>query len=267
MYPYVFQTPTFSLRWENVLIVIGVVLAIWMAERRAAYKGRAYQDMLLDLYLWLIPAGVVGGRLWDVAFTWDTYRDRPWDVLAFWNGGMSIQGCILGGLVAALLFAWRRQIRVWELLDILTPPVLMAQALGRLGCVLSGDAFGRPVSEVKWWPAWLSLVYAKESPAYLVFGSTPLIPAEALEGLLDFVILALLLWYKPRREVPGRTVLVYTLLYSVARFGLEFLRADSLMLAGVKVAQLLSAAVILVSAALLAVRYRKTNAMTNEAAG
>lgn len=266
MHPYVFQTSFYSLRWENVAIMVGIVAGIWLAFRRSASKGRAYQDMILDLSLYLVLAGIAGARIWEMFFTWNEYAGTPWERFAIWKGGMSIQGSILGGLVAAVIFAWRRRIRVWDLLDILAPPVVLGQAIGRIGCLLSGDAFGRPIAEVPWLPAWLGVTYAPETPAWYTFGHTPLVPAEAFEMIFDLAILAFLLLYKPRREVTGRVVLTYATLYSCARFALEFLRADSLLIGGLKVAQLLSLAVISLSVLLLARQYQ-TSGQTNKAAG
>lgn len=267
MHPFVFKTDIYALRWENVLIMVGIVAGLWLTHRQARPKGQTYQDMLLDLALWLVPAGIVGGRVWEVIWTWRDYAAKPWEALALWNGGMSIQGCVLGGLVAALVFARRRQIRIWELLDVLAPGVLLGQAIGRIGCLTSGDAFGRPVADVPWWPQWLGVVYHPESPAAWFYGAEPLVPAEALEGLADFLVLGFLLWYVPRREVPGRISMTYTILYSLTRFSLEFLRADSLLIGGLKVAQLLSVACILVGGALLAQQYRRHSADTPKATG
>lgn len=256
MHPYVFQTNLFSLRWENVMIAVAILAGVWLAQRRAAHKGPAYQNMLLDLAIWLILSGVAGARLWEMLFTWPEYAARPWEMLAVWEGGLSIQGAILGGLLATLIFARRRRLRVWELLDILAPPVILGQAIGRIGCFLSGDAFGRPISEVPWLPGWIGVVYAPQSPAYYLFGATPLIPAELMEMFLGFAILAFLLLYRPLREVAGRTVLTYAVLYSMARFNLEFVRADSLTVGGIKTAQALSLIVILICLPWLHVRSR-----------
>jgi phosphatidylglycerol---prolipoprotein diacylglyceryl transferase len=267
MHPFVFKTEAYALRWENVMIMFGIIAAVWLAHRRSAHKGKAYQEMILDLSIWLIPAGIIGARVWELLFTWRDYAANPLQMLAIWNGGMSIQGSVLGGLVVAVIFAWKRQVRVWELLDILALPVLLGQALGRIGCLTSGDAFGRPVSEVPWWPHWLGVVYHPESPAGIIYGKMPLIPAEALEGLVDFLILAVLLWYKPRREVPGRVSLAYVIAYSVLRFTLEFLRADSLMVGGLKAAQLLSAAAVAVAGALLIHQYRSQSTTMTKATG
>ncbi|HEY3364543.1 MAG TPA: prolipoprotein diacylglyceryl transferase [Symbiobacteriaceae bacterium] len=267
MHPYVFQTNFYSLRWENVAVITGIAAGLWLAYRRAAPKGRAYQDMLLDLALWLVLAGVAGARVWDVAFTWETYAANPWEALALWHGGMSIQGSVLGGLLAALLFARRRQLRVWELLDILAPGVILGQAIGRIGCLLNGDAFSRPIAEFPWLPTGLGVVYAPSTPAWHAFGATPLVPAEGFEMVADFLILAVLLLWRPRREATGRLVLTYGLLYSAARFGLEFFRADSLRLGGLKVAQLLSLSTIALCTVFLVIRYRGASSEQTNAAG
>jgi phosphatidylglycerol:prolipoprotein diacylglycerol transferase len=239
------------------MIILGIVAGLGLAYRLAAPKGQAYQEMLIDLGLWLVVAGIVGARAWEIIFTWSDYSATPWDRLAIWKGGMSIQGAMLGGLIAALIFAWRRNVRAWDLLDILAPGMLLGQAFGRIGCTLSGDSFSRPVSEVPWWPQWFGFVYAPESPAYQVMGAVKLVPAEFIEMLVDFLLVAVLLLYKPKRSVPGRVVLMYGILYSMARFGLESLRADSLMVANFKVAQVLSLAVVLVASLLLVSRYRQ----------
>lgn len=259
MNPYIFRTDSFSLTWKNVLIMIAILAATWLSQRRSAHKGEAYQNMLLDLAIFLVPAGIIGARAWEMIFTWEEYVETPWDRFAIWKGGLSIQGAVLAGLLVAILFAWWRRVRVWELLDIIAPAVVLGQGIGRIGSLINGDAFGRAVAEVPWFPEWLGWVYHPLTPAGELFGATPLIPAEGMEMVADFLILAFLLGYKPKREVPGRTVLTYAIAYSAARFLLEFLRADSLLLGGVKVAQMLSLVVILVAALLYIMQARKVD--------
>lgn len=267
LHPYVFRTEWYSLRWENLAIALGILAGLWLAQRIAAEKGAAYQDLLLDLAIWMVIAGVAGARLWELPFTWREYAETPWDRLAVWKGGLSIQGALLGGLAAAVLFALRRRLKTWELLDILAPAALLGQGIGRIGCLLSGDAYGRPIREVPWLPQELGVVYAPETPAWYAYGSTPLVPAEAMEGGVDFLILTFLLTYRPAREVPGRRALLYGLLYSVARLGLEFLRGDSLQAGGLKAAQLLAAATVLLCSVLLLHRVRTVDAASKKAAG
>ncbi len=258
MHPYLFRTDSFSLSFENLMIMLAILAGVWVSQRRSAHKGEAYQNMLLDLAIWLVPAGIIGARAWEMIFTWNEYVDTPWDRLAVWKGGLSIQGAILGGLLVVMLFAWRRKVRLWELLDLIAPSVILGQAIGRIGCLMSGDAFGRPVSEVSWWPQSWGLIYHPDSPAFEIFGPTRLIPAEGMEMLAGFAIFAFLLLYKPRRPFAGWTVLTYAILYSAARFLLEFLRADSLLIGGLKVAQLLSLLMIVAASAIWIQRSRRS---------
>lgn len=267
MHPYLFETEFFSLRWENIMIVLGIAAGVWLSQRRSAHKGLAYQNMLLDLSLWLVLGGIAGARIWEMLFTFEEYAADPWAMLAIWEGGLSIQGAVLGGLIVAILFARRRKVRVWEMLDIIAPSVILGQAIGRIGCFLSGDAFGRPISEVPWLPSLIGATYAPRTPAWYVFGPTPLVPAELFEMFLGFGIFAFLLLYKPRREMPGRITLTYAVLYSMVRFGLEFLRGDSLMFGPFKSAQALSLIVILVCGLWLFQRYRQQQGPTARAAG
>jgi phosphatidylglycerol:prolipoprotein diacylglycerol transferase len=254
MHPYLIQSDSFALRWENVLIILGILGGLGLAWRLAKPKGEAYRDALLDLSIWLIPAGFLGARLWEVLWTWEEYAGRPFEILAVWDGGLSIQGGLLGGGLAAFIFARRRGLRVWELLDILAPAALVGQALGRVGCFLSGDAWGRPASSLPWWPQSIAFVYSPDSPAGQIHGWTPLIPAELMEAGADLLILGLLLMAWRGRRRPGQIFLWYAALYSAARFGLEFLREDSLLVGGVKVAQLLSLTVLAIVLPTLLVR-------------
>jgi phosphatidylglycerol:prolipoprotein diacylglycerol transferase len=251
VHPYLIQTASFSLRWENVLIILGIVAAFALAWRLAKPKGEAYRDALLDLCFWVLPAGLVGARAWDVIWTWGEYKGQPLKAFAVWDGGLSIQGAVLLGGLAAFLFARRRGLRVWELLDLLAPAALVGQAIGRIGCFLSGDAWGRPVSELPWWPQGMGFVYAANSPAGMIHGWAPLIPAELMEAGADLIILGLLLIAWQGRRRPGQIVLAYAIAYSVARFALESLREDSLMVGPFKVAQVLSVVVIAVGLPLL----------------
>jgi phosphatidylglycerol:prolipoprotein diacylglycerol transferase len=256
MYPLLIETSFFDLRSESVMIMIAVGIGVWFTFLRAAPKGHAYQNMILDLAIWLVIAGIIGARLWEVLFTWESFANEPLEAFEIWNGGMSIQGSLLGGLAAVIVFAWRRKVRIWELLDLMAPPVILGQAIGRFGCLLSGDAFGRPIAEFSWLPSWLGVVYAEGSPAWHAFGWTPLVPAEGFELVLNLVVLALLMQFRSKNQVAGRTALLYGIGYSVVRFGLEFLRADSLLFGPFKAAQALSVVVVLVCSALLVVRYR-----------
>ena len=105
-------------------------------------------------------------------------------------------------------------------MDVLAPAIVLGQALGRCANLLNGDAFGAPTGSS------FGIVYPATTLAHHVYGNQPLWPAEVWEGQLDLVIFALLLMFRTTQHAKGQCFALYVMLYSAARFGLEFLRGD-----------------------------------------
>ncbi|BDG62311.1 prolipoprotein diacylglyceryl transferase [Caldinitratiruptor microaerophilus] len=257
MRPILFTIGDFPVRSYGVSIAAAALIALWIAGRIARWRGRPWAHQIEDFFLYALVAGVAGARLWEVAFSWENYRGDPAEMLALWHGGLSIQGAVLGGVLAAVWFTRTRRIDLWDFLDTVAPAAVLAQGLGRLtACVLNGDAYGRPTG------TWFGIVYPPGTPAYAAFGAQPLWPAEIFEGLWDLAIFAVLVRLLDRPLPRGTVVLLYAILYSAGRFSLEFLRGDSLMIGGFKAAQLASLATIAVAGTILAVRTRQARRLT-----
>ncbi len=245
MKPILFEIFGFPIRSYGLMIALGVVAGSWLAYRLAKRRGQ-FADEVYDFVFYAFVSALIGSRLWEVFFTWDYYGQNLLEIPAIWHGGLSIQGAIAGGLIAAIVYSRVKKLAFWEFADILAPGVILGQAIGRVGCLLNGDAYGKPTS------SFLGVVYQPGTPAYQAFGPQPLWPAEAFEGIWDLVVLGILLLLSGRRLPSGSIVLSYGILYSVGRFMLEFLRADSLMTAlGIKAAQLTSVIVVVVCCGLL----------------
>lgn len=256
MHPYLLTVGPFAVRIYGLMIATGILAATYLTYRSARQQRLPWAESTFELSWLAVLGGVAGARIWEVLFTWEYYRDMPWKVLAIWEGGISIQGAILGGMAAALLWARRHRVEPWALLDTVAPGVVLAQGIGRIGCLFNGDAYGIPIAGTSL-PAWLGVRYAPGTPAWYAHGGAPLVPAEAFEGLGDLAIAALLILWRPQRAPAGWRVLTYGILYSLLRFGLEFWRSDSLTTSGgLKAAQLLAVVTILVCAALLGWRLR-----------
>lgn len=260
MRPILFEIFGFHVRAYSVFIGIAFLAGIWLATRVARRRRPEYAPLVEEFAVFALVAALLGARIWEVAFTWEYYRDHLGEIVAIWNGGISIQGAIAGGALAAVWFSWKKKLSFWDFADTLTPGVVLGQAIGRLGsCLLNGDAYGKPTDSI------FGITYAPGSPAYEAFGPVPLWPAEVFEGVWDLAIMAIALRLLQKDGRPhGSVFLWYVVLYSAGRFALEFLRADSLQVFGLKAAQLTS--VLLGVLALATLAYRSANAARNSGA-
>jgi phosphatidylglycerol---prolipoprotein diacylglyceryl transferase len=215
-----FYIGDFPVRSYGIVVGIAILLAIGVAHYLA--KDTPYRKHVMDLAFYMIVGSIIGARFWEVFFfRWNYYSNHLTEILAIWNGGLSIQGAFAGGFIAALIYTKRYKLNFWSLADTIIPAVAFGQGIGRVACLLNGDAFGSPTN------SGFGLVYPPGTAAYETYGSQPLWPAEVWEGQWDLVIFGLLLILKNRKWPPGFLFLTYYILYSLGRFLLEFLRGDS----------------------------------------
>ena len=241
MHQYLFFIGDFPIRSYGLVLALSIFLATGTAYFLAKQDGR-WHHHVPDMGIICGFAGSVGSRLWDVFFfDWDYYRDHLLEIPFVWQGGMAIQGGIILGAIAGYIYTKRHNIDTWAFADIVAPAIIMGQAIGRSANLLNGDAFGRPTGGN------FGIVYPPTTLAYQVYGDQPLWPAEVWEGQLDIVIFVLLLMFRTTNHAKGQVFVLYTILYSLARFFLEFLRGDyGTQAFGLKSAQLTSLFVILV---------------------
>lgn len=249
MHPYLFYVGGFPIRAYGVMIALGIMAGLGTAYYRAKKAGK-YQEEVLDFALYAVLGALVGARVWEVVFTWDYYGKNLTEIIAVWHGGMSIQGSILGGVLIGIWYTRKHKINFWQFADILAPGIILGMAIGRVGCLLNGDAYGIPAAQAPGIFSSFGVVYQPGTPAYEAFQSTPLVPAESFEAILDMVIFFVLLSIR-KQPFNGFIFVLYAILYSINRFSLEFLRADSLRTVfNLKTAQLSSVIVIIISISL-----------------
>lgn len=222
-----------SIPWYSVLIVLGVLCAIFLAQREEKRLALP-QDTTLDLALVVVPCGIVGARLYYVAMSWQSFAHDPITVLYIWQGGIAIYGAVLGGLLGAWLFARRRKLRFLTLADIVVPGLLLAQAIGRWGNYFNMEAYGPAIAE--------------EMYRFFPFGVQ--IPSGGgwewhmatffYESLWDLCGFAALWGLRKKQNRPGSMLCWYLLIYGSGRFVIEQLRQDSLMLGPLRASQYLS---------------------------
>ena len=220
MHQYLFFVGDFPIRAYGLILSLSIILATGVAYFLAKQDGR-WHNHIVDIGIYSGIAGIVGARLWDAFFfDWAYYSHHLSEIFYVWQGGMAIQGGIVFGLGAGIIYAKRHKIYILALADIVAPAIILGQAIGRCANLLNGDAFGAPTGGN------FGIIYPETTLAYHTYGAQPLWPAEVWEGQIDFVIFALLLIFRAFPHAKGQAFSLYIMLYSLARFGLEFLRGD-----------------------------------------
>ena len=233
--------------WYGVIIMLGVLAAVTHAYIRSKREGVKTDD-LLDFTIFIVFFGVLGARLYYVVTTLDSGNYHNFiDVIAIWDGGLAIYGGIIAGMTALIVTALVKKLNVFRVLDMVGPGVMIAQAIGRWGNFINGEAFGYEV--------------AQNSPLYFLrmgivsdfTGSEmkyyhPTFLYESLWNVLGFVIITLL--YK-KKKFNGQNALMYLSWYGFGRMFIEGLRTDSLYVGPFRISQVVGAVCFLVAGGLL----------------
>ncbi len=233
-----------SLPWYSVLVVFGIVLAIWLAGREEKRLGLP-KDTTVDLALTVVPFGIAGARLYYVMMSWESFAPDPLKVFYIWEGGLAIYGAVIGGAVGAGLYAWRKKISFAVLADMIAPGLLLAQAVGRWGNYFNMEAYGPAITDprLQFFPL---AVLIPSSTGYDWHAATFFY--ESAWNALGFAALWLL---RQKQKQKGNVFAWYLLIYGSGRFIIEQLREDSLYIGRFRASQYLSLALCAISALLL----------------
>ena len=242
MHPIFIKIGTFEIRWYGVMIALAFIAGTWLGAREARRKG-INPDVVYDLLFYVMLASIAGARLYYVvASNLPYFLEHPLDIVAIWKGGMALHGGLIGGIAAGAWFCHQRGIRFWSFADLLTPSIMLGQAVGRGACTLNGCSYGRP-TDLPW-----AVVFTDPNSA--APHNVALHPTQFYEMATDFTLLALLWRYRDSTRFDGQLLLTYAMLYAIARFVLEFFRGDSLRVGGIPVPQLFSVFLLLFAAGL-----------------
>ena len=214
----------FPVRGYALCIILGIVVAVWLGERRLQARG-GRPGQVQDIALFAVPFGIVGGRLYHVATDWEKYfgagRD-PVDALKIWQGGLGIWGAIALGALGAYLGARRAGVRFGPLADALAPGIVLAQAIGRWGNWFNQELFGKPTDL-----PWALEIDADHRPAGYE-GSPTFHPAFLYEFVWNIGVAGLVIWADRRFKLGhGRAFALYVAGYCVGRGWVEHLRIDT----------------------------------------
>jgi phosphatidylglycerol---prolipoprotein diacylglyceryl transferase len=228
----VWNVGPFPLRAYAACILVGIVVAVWLGDRRWRARG-GRPGTILDIAAWAVPFGIVGGRLYHVITSWQPYfgpGGHPVQALYVWEGGLGIWGAITLGGGGAYIGARRAGILMPPLADALAPGIVLAQAIGRWGNWFNNELYGAPTNQPwglrihEWDPTAGHAVPGADGQA-VVLGTFQ--PTFLYESLWDAGTAGVLILLDRRFRIGhGRLFALYVLIYTMGRGWIEALRVD-----------------------------------------
>ncbi len=210
-----------TIHMYGLMLLAGIAAAIGLAGRRYVARGGDW-DLMFQLAVWGVSAGIVGARAYHVVTSWDEVSDPKWKgVFKVWEGGLGVWGGIGLGVIVGAIVARRAGASVRELLDIAAPGLLLAQGIGRLGNWWNQELFGTP-TDLPWG---LEIDPTNRPDRYL--DSPTFHPTFLYELVFAFLAVGALLWLDRRfRFKPPALFSLYVAAYCAFRFFMELLRVD-----------------------------------------
>ena len=256
-----------TIKFYGVIIAFGFTLAVLFGGRMA-YTWKMSIDKMLDVLIYGTFGGIIGARLYYVAFEWDSYKDDLLSVFKIWEGGLAIYGGIIGAFIAAYFVCKKIDLNFYKLLDLAGMSLLIGQGIGRWGNFTNQEAFGINTDSIFGMTSekitdYISSHYSTLTANGISMDSTsPVHPTffyESIWCLFGFVVLYIIC--KKFRKFDGQLILGYGIIYGLERAVVEGLRTDSLYIGdtGLRVSQVLSLAIVVACTTLMIVRLVQIN--------
>ncbi|MFI7123479.1 prolipoprotein diacylglyceryl transferase [Amycolatopsis sp. NPDC049868] len=225
------------IRAYALCIIAGIIVAIWLGERRWVNRGGT-KGTVIDVAVFAVPFGLVGGRLYHVITDNQLYfgeGKNPLNALKIWDGGLGIWGAIALGAVGALIACRRRGIPLPAMADALAPGIVIAQAIGRLGNYFNQELYGAHTDL-----PWGLEIYQRYNPTnpddflngvalgHVPLPDSPVHPTFLYELIWNLGVALLVIWAdKKFRLGHGRVFALYVAGYTAGRFWIEMMRTDT----------------------------------------
>lgn len=250
--PIAFSIGSLEIRWYGILIALALLVGIVVSYFIAKYRGEK-QDEVINFAPFAVIFGVIGARLLHVVVNWSYYSGHLSYIFALRKGGLAIQGVMLGGILALIVFCKIRKLDFWKWADIMAPALLLGQAIGRWGNYFNQEAFGMPTSLP--WGIYIDPINRPPSYSNAEFFH-PTFLYESIANLVLFALLLLILRLynkRPDKFPNGLVFATYLGVYAIYRSIIEYYRIDSSFVLGIKVVYILDA--ITVIAVLIIINY------------
>ncbi|MBN1690366.1 MAG: prolipoprotein diacylglyceryl transferase [Dehalococcoidia bacterium] len=241
--PIVFSVGTFEVRWYGVMVVLAVVALIGIALLEAKRRNIS-QDTIWDVGLWGVIGGILGSRILHVIDQWEYYFSHPEQLLNF--AGLAVWGAVLGAAAALLIYCRVKKLSFWLMADLVAPGAILAQAIGRIGCLINGCCYGNTCE--------LPIAVIYLHPASYAPQGVPLYPTQIFHFIWNMGGFVLLWLLRKHTRPDGVLFFIWMIYFSAGDFVIRFFRGDTTpFMFNLPEAQVVDIAVVAVSIIMLAV--------------
>lgn len=254
--PVAFTIGSIEIRWYGIMIALAILVLVlwtlWQAKRGAKLS----YDTVIILAIVGIPSGIIFSRLLHVIDRWEFYSHNPGQIIG--GEGLTIYGAILGAVLGTWIYSKFRPFNYGYAADLVAPGIMLAQAIGRVGCTINGCCYGTATS-LPW-----GIGYAH--PDSLAFGVSGVHPTQVYEIIFLLLLFGGIMLLKGRLKPDGSLFLVYLGGYSLWRFGIDFIREGTPFLFSLHQAQVIGIIVVVVAIIILVrrrVRWTKREAINS----
>ena len=260
----------FSIAYYGIIIAIGMLLSILLIMYRGKKAG-IDEDAGLDVCIYSLVFGIIGARLYYVAFQWDLYKDNLLQIFNLREGGLAIYSGVLAGMVACIVVCKCKKLSFFQVADIVMPGVLVGQIMGRWGNFFNREVFGGYTNNIFAMELPLNAVRSMDDITQEMISHGRMVgdvmyvqvhPTFLYESLWNLVLLIFLLWYTKRKKFDGELFFDYLFFYGLGRFWIEGVRTDQLKLwgTGIPVSQVVAVVMMIVSVIAYVIMRKKKNA-------
>ena len=244
--PIAFTIGSISVAWYGIFVALAVLTVVLWVLREVRRGANLSYNIIVNGALVGIPSGIIFSRLLHVIDLWDYYSQNPAQIVG--AAGLTIYGAVLGAALGIWIYSKFSHFQFGYLADLTAPGIILAQAVGRVGCTLNGCCYGIETSLP------CAIVYTNPE-SYGPIG-IPVHPTQIYELIYDLIVFAVLLKLRGRFKPDGSLFLIYLSLYSLWRLGIELLREGTPFLFGLHQAQVIAIIVLIIAIPILAYRTR-----------
>jgi phosphatidylglycerol:prolipoprotein diacylglycerol transferase len=242
-----FSIGPINISWYGIMVALAVMTLVAWALLSIKKDPRLSYNTVINAALVGIPSGVIFSRFLHVVDLWDYYSQNPGEIIG--GEGLTIWGAVLGAAIGIWLFSLiNKKFSFGHLADVAAPGIILAQAVGRVGCTLNGCCYGK-TTDLPW-----AIVYTNQSTHGPI--GVPVHPTQIYEIIFNLIVFGILFKLRRRLKPDGSLFLVYLSLYSMWRLGIDFIRDGTSFLFGLHQAQVVSIIVLAITIPLLAAKTR-----------